>query len=233
MYIPQFIHQNLQTLDFPMSSVVRFENVSKINQSIHDLIIGYIRNVIGTKSAVPKLIYSWSILYYHSMHNYNIINVKESVYDPTEYRIPRSFKLIMEMEDIEKGKYHTNDWNEDCNHVALSPLIDSDDDYINLSNWHADFIPYQGGYIGDRIYTLKVKVPDEYPDAPPIIKFNQKVAMACIDDNGYLLFDKMNNFEWDPDKCMFEVIVAIRREMKPDTVARACAAIPNGAKYSD
>ena len=183
-----------------------------------DTIKGYIRQYIGYKNNdIPGLIVNWCILYYH-------INKLA-----TEYRVPRNFKLLDELEMCEKGKYHNvQKYGHDCNWVNLG--LDGIDP--TFTHWNGSLIPVPGGYLGDRIYTLKIEATPNYPQEPPIIKFVQKVAMKCVDDNGYVQFDKMQtNFKWTEEKCLFEAVLAIRDEIGTREAERSCAKIPNGTKY--
>eukprot|EP01083_Nonionella_stella_P148329 469299_1 len=148
--------------------------------------------------------------------------------DPTEYRVPRNFKLLDELESAEKGKYgDVKKYGQDCNMVTLG--LDGQD--ATFTHWNASIIPHQGGYVGDRIYSLKIKCGPGYPDDPPQFKFVQKVAMPCVNNSGVVDFKKVNNYNWHRESYLFEALLAIRKEMKPNNVAQACAKIGNGTKY--
>eukprot|EP01083_Nonionella_stella_P127614 386523_1 len=151
--------------------------------------------------------------------------------DPTEYRVPRNFKLLDELENAEKGKYtDVKKWGDDCNWINLG--LDGQDS--TLTHWNATIIPHQGGPIGDRIYTLRMIAGPGYPDDPPSVRFVQKVALQCVSRQGYVNFDKMKNnqqIEWHAERCLFEILLAIRKEMKPSGVAKACGKISQGKTY--
>ena len=55
--------------------------------------------------------------------------------------------------------------------------------------------------------------------------------MNCVNKQGRILFNKMKNFEWHSERCLFEALLAIRKEMEPSAVAQACARIPQGKTY--
>ena len=60
--------------------------------------------------------------------------------DPTEYRVPRNFKLLEELENAEKGKYtDVKKWGEACNWVNLG--LDGQD--ATFTCWNATIIPHQ------------------------------------------------------------------------------------------
>mmetsp|Transcript_33783 Transcript_33783/g.54055 ORF Transcript_33783/g.54055 Transcript_33783/m.54055 type:complete len:158 (-) Transcript_33783:106-579(-) len=148
--------------------------------------------------------------------------------DPTEYRVPRNFKLLDELENAEKGKYtDVQKWGDACNWANLG--LDGQD--ATFTHWNATIIPQQGGHIGDRIYTLKIVAGPGYPEDPPEFRFVQQVAMNCVSKQGKVLFDKMKNFEWHRERCLFEALLAIRKEMEPAAVAQACARIGQNKTY--
>ena len=101
--------------------------------------------------------------------------------DPAEYRVPRNFKLLAELEGAEKGLYSdVQKYGEDCSWITLG--LDGPD--ATFTHWNASIIPHQGGHIGDRIYSLKITTGPGYPDDPPLIKFVQKVDIPCVDNRG-------------------------------------------------
>merc|ERR1712228_358202 len=144
--------------------------------------------------------------------------------DPTEYRVPRNFKLLDELNCAEKGNYtDAKKWGDACNWVTLG--LDGQDS--TFTHWNASIIPHQGGHIGDRIYSLKIKAGHGYPEDPPIFTFIQKVAMQCVTNTGNVKIEKLKNFSWHSEKSLFEVLLAIRKEMEPSIVAQACSKIAN------
>ena len=148
--------------------------------------------------------------------------------DPTEYRVPRNFKLLDELENAERGGYtDVKKWGNGCSCVSLG--LDHQD--ITLSYWNASIIPHQGGHIGDRMYTLKIKAGPGYPSDPPQIRFIEQVAMPCVTKQGIVDFNKLNNFEWHRERSLFEGLLAIRKEMESSAVAKACRRIPQGKTY--
>lgn len=153
---------------------------------------------------------------------------QKKIIDPTEYRVPRNFKLLDELNNAEKGNYNdAKKWGDGCNWVTLG--LDGQD--ATFTHWNASVIPHQGGHIGDRIYSLKVRCGPGYPDDPPRVSFTQKVAIPCVSNVGIVDFNKMKNFRWHRDRCLFEVLLAIRKEMEPSAVAQACAKIASGKEY--
>lgn len=55
--------------------------------------------------------------------------------------------------------------------------------------------------------------------------------MQSVSKQGHVQFNKMKNFEWHPERCLFEALLAIRKEMEPSNVAQSCARIAQGKTY--
>lgn len=222
------IHKpKFESTSLPSSTLVKFEDVKNLDQSIHDTILGYIKHFIGYKDDIPTLVHFCCVLYYNNMR----------YYDPTVYRVPRNIKLIMELEDAEKGRYgDVKKYGYDCLMVTIgldyNTCVMNNDKGYDISYWNASIIPRQH-MIGDRIYYLKMEAPWDYPQDPPIVRYVHKVKMPCVDDRGFVLFDKMKTVEWTSQKCMFEVILALREEMCDNKVERDCCEIPSGTKYPE
>jgi len=145
--------------------------------------------------------------------------------DPAEYRVPRNFKLLAELEVAEKGKGQDEKLSEDQLYITLG-LVDND---ATFSNWAATIIPHQGGHIGQRIYTLKIKAGPGYPDVPPDIYFEQKVALHMVNKYGQVDFNKL--YKWHRESSIIDALVKIRQAMKPANVAKACAKISDSSTY--
>jgi len=146
-----------------------------------------------------------------------------SKHDPAEYRVPRNFKLLAELEEAEKGSDEKQ--SEDYMFVTLG-LEDND---ATFSNWAATIIPHQGGHIGERIYTLNIKAGPAYPDKPPDIFFKQKVVLNMVDKRGRVDFNRF--YKWHRESSLMDALVKLRQAMKPASVAKACAKIPAGSEY--
>jgi len=147
-----------------------------------------------------------------------------SKHDPAEYRVPRNFKLLAELEEAEKGSKEEKR-AEDYLYVTLG-LQPND---ATFSNWNATIIPHQGGQIGTRIYTLKIKAGPTYPDDPPVMFFVEKVNMPMVGKRGRVDISQL--LKWTGESSMMEVLVRIRQAMKPASTAKACAKIKEGTKY--
>jgi len=151
--------------------------------------------------------------------------------DPEEYRVPRNFKLLDELENAEKGKYveQSSGLGEDAKFITLG-LTDKETAH-ELIAWSASIIPHQNGHIGDRIYSLEIAAGPEYPEAPPDVKFSNQVALDCVNFRGEIQFHRLNGFRWHRERSIFELLCHIRKQFKPKSVQLACAKLPVGATY--
>jgi len=143
---------------------------------------------------------------------------------PAEYRVPRNFKLLAELEEAEKG---TDDQKLGEDHRFITLGLEDND--ATFTNWAATIIPYQGGHIGRRIYSLKIKAGPSYPDDPPQIYFEDKVAMNAVNKRGVVEISRL--YKWNRESSISEALIKLRQAMKPVSVAKACAKIPPGTKY--
>mmetsp|Transcript_35853 Transcript_35853/g.43293 ORF Transcript_35853/g.43293 Transcript_35853/m.43293 type:complete len:143 (-) Transcript_35853:528-956(-) len=84
--------------------------------------------------------------------------------------VPRSFRLLEELENGEKG----------LNDGTVSYGMDDADD-INMTNWTGTIIGPASTVHDGRIYSVKLKCGEAYPDKPPTVKFATKINMSCVD----------------------------------------------------
>lgn len=123
-----------------------------------------------------------------------------------DYRVPRNFKLLDELEKAEKG-------NHSGPHASWISLgVEGDD--ILLSDWNAVIIGPQNTPLGDRMYNCKVHAGQNYPDAAPTVKFVQRVNMPCVDANGYVTNKLPAIQNWHRSMTIFELLSAVREAMK-------------------
>ena len=151
-----------------------------------------------------------------------------SAKSPTDYHVPRIFKLLDELGCAEKGYYSLREKYGENRHWINIGLENND---INLINWVGSLIPFGGSHIGDRIYSLKLKAGPYYPNVPPTIQFIQKVAMPCVNDDGIVQFNKLTDFVWDSEKDMFDVLIAIHKEIHKGDVPLNCSKISQDSTY--
>jgi len=153
--------------------------------------------------------------------------------DPEEYRVPRNFKLLDELEAAEKGKQDPNNqYKADIGFITLG--LDEDYSVETFTHWRASIIPQQGQHIGDRFYELTIVAGPDYPIIPPLIRFVHRVAIHGVADDGTVNLNQLSNqYRWCRESSIIEALVYVRKSMEPSQVAQLCMKIPNGTKYSD
>jgi ubiquitin-protein ligase len=122
-----------------------------------------------------------------------------------EYRVPRNFKLLEELEHGEKGNYQ----GPHAGWISLG--LDGDD--LLLSDWNATIIGPQDTNLGDRIYTVKVHAGEGYPDVPPVLRFVNKINMECVDNTGLVTKKLAALRDWNREMSIFDVLCAVRESM--------------------
>jgi len=146
------------------------------------------------------------------------------------YRIPRSFKLRVELDMAEKGihfgeskdkpkpKSVHEQWITFGIHDANfdEKKMDPKSLESQLQWWNGTIIGPQNTNLGDRIYALKIIAGSKYPEAAPEIYFVNKITVESGVDpttgkvNPALLKPA---FKWTPDKNLFDYLCAIRDTM--------------------
>jgi hypothetical protein len=86
--------------------------------------------------------------------------------------MPRSFRLLEELERGEKG---TSD-----GYVSYG-MADSDD--MQMHNWNGTIIGPGSTVHDGRIYTVHIHCSDSYPDRPPTVRFLTRINLGCVDSN--------------------------------------------------
>jgi ubiquitin-conjugating enzyme E2 variant len=133
--------------------------------------------------------------------------------------IPRNFKLLDELEFMEKG-------NGDP-FVSMG-LVDPYD--LFLSEWSASIIGPPGTVFDGNMYTLRVSVGDSYPETPPTVTFVTKVNLSCVDGSGHLKRDFPGLSHWNRNGTIESVLVAVKNCM--NTPANRRSAQPaEGSTY--
>eukprot|EP00914_Ancora_sagittata_P022047 GHVO01043847.1.p1 GENE.GHVO01043847.1~~GHVO01043847.1.p1 ORF type:complete len:149 (-),score=11.10 GHVO01043847.1:69-488(-) len=134
-------------------------------------------------------------------------------------KIPRSFKLLDELERGEKGNVTE----------GVSWGLESSDD-ITLSGWSGTIFGPMGTTFENRIYSLSINCDDTYPDTPPRVRFLTRINLPCVDATGKVT-NKLNILDrWDRERTLEGVLLELRVEMTT-YAARKLAQPPEGDMY--
>lgn len=117
--------------------------------------------------------------------------------------VPRNFRLLEELEHGEKGHGNPN--------VSVG-LTKGDD--IMLRQWNGTIIGPPSSTFENRILSLELYCDDNYPKAPPAVRFMNKVNLPCVSANGVVDRSKFAMFQqWNAKNTMEDVLLELRKEM--------------------
>jgi len=142
------------------------------------------------------------------------------------YKIPRSFKLRLELEYAEKGpeskggadakEAKTRSPHEAWCSYGLGDItvgFDKPSTYeTQLQNWNGTIIGPQSTNMGDKIYSLKIRCGPLYPDEPPIVYFLNKVNMPGVNKTTGKVEGIMT--AWTRHNTLMDYLIAIRTAME-------------------
>mmetsp|Transcript_18448 Transcript_18448/g.23379 ORF Transcript_18448/g.23379 Transcript_18448/m.23379 type:complete len:282 (-) Transcript_18448:40-885(-) len=159
--------------------------------------------------------------------------------------MPKNIKLLMEYDaSIGKdGKTFIPDAHNGM--ISYGAEETRGADSPSLTDWHAMLIGPQESPVGQVMYFLKIRIPEEFPKVPPVVNFQQpKVVMECVDEKGLVHVDKIEvidisnitkegcvevgtgkKYVWDPSHTIADVLVAIRNNMHLFEVCRLSGTI--------
>merc|ERR1711907_23168 len=132
--------------------------------------------------------------------------------------VPRNFRLLDEY-DAANGKNGATMIHDPRHAGFISYGADESKDDLLLHNWEGMIIGPQATHLGEFMYSLQIFVPDEYPKAPPQIKFTApQIRVDCVGPDGRVNVNKIQLENGEPYRYHFEhsiadVLMAIRSNM--------------------
>jgi len=110
--------------------------------------------------------------------------------------VPRSFRLLGELEASEKGGLDGR--------ITYGLRDDSD---VDMKHWTAAIVSVSG-----NIYSVDVECSMEYPNEPPRMVFTEpKVRLACTDSGGVVLPSKVPLLRsWNKSTTIADILRSIQ-----------------------
>ncbi|EEA05446.1 ubiquitin-conjugating enzyme E2, putative [Cryptosporidium muris RN66] len=138
-----------------------------------------------------------------------------------EVVVPRSFRLLDELERGQKGQASD----------GVSWGLDNPDD-ITLGTWACTIFGPPNTTFENRIYSLTIECGPNYPNEAPQVKFNTKIALNCVDSRGIVSPNFPILKQWQRNFFIENVLIALRHEMASNANRRLAQPL-EGTCYND
>lgn len=135
--------------------------------------------------------------------------------------VPRSFKLLEELEIGEKGL-----GAESCSYGLADP------DDMDMTRWNATIIGPPNCAHANRIYFLTIVCGPQYPQKPPSVRFESRINLPCVDQRtGEVAAAKFATLgNWKDSYSLEILLLDLRKEMAAPA-NRKLVQPPEGATY--
>lgn len=135
--------------------------------------------------------------------------------------VPRNFRLLEELEKGEKG----------IGDGTVSYGMEDADDML-MRNWTGTIIGPSNSVHDGRIYTLKIFCDINYPERPPLVRFQSRINMDCVGHDGRVDANKFPVLgNWRREFTMETVLTELRRQMAAPA-NKKLSQPPEGSMYS-